>query len=87
MFIRVLTVEQVLVLLLVIEITAVLLHLINTEDARVDLLDPQVVVLELAVDVALLLAIYVLDPHALNISALDYMVPLAVVLPGVWLWL
>jgi len=82
---RVLTVEQMLVLLVVVKVAAVLLDLVHAEHAGVDLLDAQVELLELAVDLALLLAVGVLDPDALHVGALDDVVPLAVVLAHVWL--
>src|SRR5690242_5936554 len=78
-----LTVEEVLVLLLVIKVTTVLLDLIDAENARDDVLSTQAVVLELAVDLALPLAALVLNPDALDIGTLDDVVPLRVVLAGV----
>jgi len=84
---QVLTVEEVLVLLVVIKVTRVLLDLVDAEDAGVDLLGPQAVLLELAVDLALLLAVLVLDPDALDVGALDDVVPLAVGLARVRLGL
>ena len=84
---RVLTVEQVLVLLIVIKVSAVLLDLVDTQHAGVNLLGSQAVVLELAVDLALLHTIFVLDPDALDVGALDNVVPLAVRLAGVRLGL
>jgi len=82
---QVLTVEQVLVLLVVVKVAAVLLDLVDAENAGVDLLDPQVELLELAIDLALLLALGVLNPDTLDVGALDDVVPLAVVLAGVGL--
>src|SRR5690242_439322 len=78
-----LTVEEVLVLLIIIEVTAVLLDLVDAKNARVDMLRTQTVVLKLAVDLALLLAVLVLDPDALNVGTLDNVVPLGVVLASV----
>ena len=84
MAIRVLlTVEEMLVLLVVIKVTAVLLDLVDAEDAGVDVLCTQAVVLKLAVDLTLLLAVGVLDPDALDVSALDDVIPLGVVLASV----
>ena len=80
-----LTVEEVLVLLLIVKVTRVLLDLVNAKDTWVDMLRTQAVVLELAVDLALLLAVLVLNPDALNVGALDNVVPLRVVLASVWL--
>ena len=77
-FIRVLTVKQMLVLLVVIEIATVLLDLVDAQRGRIDLLDAQVVVLELAVDLALLLAIGILDPDTLDVGTLDDVVPLVI---------
>ena len=76
-----------LVLVVVVQVAAVLLDRVDAEHAGVDLLDTQVVVLKLAVNLALLLALGILDPDALDVGALDDMVPLAVVLAGVWLGL
>jgi hypothetical protein len=73
----------VLVLLVVVEVAAVLLDLVDAEHAGVDLLDPQVELLELAVDLALLLALRVLDPDALDVGALDNVIPLAIMLARV----
>ena len=82
---EVLTVEEVLVLFLVIKITAVLLHLVDTQHAGVNRLHTQVVVLELAINLALLLALGVLDPDALDVGALDDVVPFLILAAGVWL--
>jgi hypothetical protein len=82
---RVLTVEQVLVLLVVIKVTAVLLDLVNAQYAGVDLLHPKVELLQLSVNLTLLLALRVLDPDVLDVGTLDNVVPLAVMLARVWL--
>ena len=87
MAMRVLTVEEVLVLLVVVEVTRVLLDLVDAEHAGVDLLGPQAVLLELAVNLALLLAVLVLDPDALDVGALDDVVPFTVLLARVRLGL
>jgi hypothetical protein len=84
---RVLTVEEVLVFLVVVKVTRVLLDLIDAEHAGIDLLGPQAVLLELTVDLTLLLAVLVLDPDALDVGALDDVVPLAVLLARVRLGL
>lgn len=87
MAMRVLTVEEVLVLLVVVKVSRVLLDLVDAENAGVDFLGPQAVLLELAVDLALLLAVLVLDPDALDVGALDDVVPLAILLARVRLGL
>ena len=51
-----------LVVLLVIKITTVLLDLIDPKLGRINLLGPQIVCLELPINLSLLLAIRVLDP-------------------------
>ncbi len=84
---RKLTVEQMLVLLIVIQVSAVLLDVVNAKHAGVNLLRPQAVVLQLAVDLSLLLTVGVLNPDALDVSTLDDMIPLAVMLAGMWLGL
>lgn len=60
---------------LIIQVTTVLLDGINAELGRVDLLSSQVVVLKLAVNSTLLLAISILNPDALDISAFDDVIP------------
>jgi len=75
----------VLVILLIVKVTAVLLDLVNIEMAGVNLLGSQAVVLELALNLSLLLALGVLDPDALDVGTLHDMVPLVVMLAGVGL--
>ena len=71
-----LTVEQVLVILVVIKITTVLLDIrINAKRAGVHLLHAQIIGLELAVDLTLLSTISTCDPGALDILAANNMVP------------
>ena len=58
---QVLTIEQMLVLFLVIQVATVLLDLVNAQRARVDRLDPQVVVLKSAIELAFLIALGILE--------------------------
>lgn len=74
---RWLTVEEMLVVLLIIEVSAVLLDLVDAESGGVDLLGAEVEVLEVTANLAVLLAI-LLNPHALDIGALDDVVPLLI---------
>lgn len=77
--VRKLTVEQVLVLLVVVEVSAELLHLIDTELCGIDLLGSQAVVGQLAAhQTAGLSSLVVLNPHLLEVSTLDNMVPFAI---------
>lgn len=78
-----LTVKQVLVGLVIVEIATVLLDLVDAEVAGVDLLGSQAVVLELAFDLSFLLALSVLNPDALDVGTFHDVVPLVVVLAGV----
>lgn len=65
-----------LVSIVVVEVAAVLLDAgVDTQLRRVDSLDSEVVVMELAVDFAALLAIGSLDPDALDVRSPDDMVP------------
>jgi hypothetical protein len=66
-----------LVLLLVVKITTVLLGIIDTELSRVDLLGTQVVVVKLAADLAVRLAVLV-DPDRLDVGTLDDVIPVAI---------
>jgi hypothetical protein len=66
-----------LVFLLIVKVTTVLLDLVNTELGRIDLLGAEVVVLELAADLAMLLAV-LLGPQRLNVGTLDDVVPVRV---------
>lgn len=75
-----------LVVLLVIEVTAVLLDLVYAESGGVDLLGAQVEVLERTPNLAVLLAI-LLNPHALKVSALDDVIPVLISLAAVGLGL
>jgi hypothetical protein len=70
-------VEKMLVLLLVVEITTVLLGIIDTKLSRVDLLGTQVVVVKLAADLAVRLAVLV-DPERLDVGTLDDVIPVAI---------
>jgi hypothetical protein len=72
-----LTVEKMLVFLLIVKVTTVLLDLVNTKLGGIDLLGAEVVVLELAANLAVLLAI-LLDPEGLNVGTLDDVVPVSV---------
>ncbi|GJC86760.1 hypothetical protein ColLi_09599 [Colletotrichum liriopes] len=58
-------------------VTAVLLDLVDAEGRRVDLLGAQVEVLEVTSNLAVLLAV-LLNPHLLDVGALDDVVPLLV---------
>lgn len=78
-----LTVEQMLVVLVVIEVATVLLDLVNTEVTGIDLLGSQAVVLELAIDVSFLLTLGVFNPDALDVSTLHDVVPFVVMLARV----
>ena len=78
---QVLTVEEVLVLLVVVEVTAVLLDLVDAQDRRVNLLGAKVERLEVAVDITLLLTLAVGDPDVLDRLAGCPEVPLRVGLP------
>lgn len=72
-----------LIVLIVIEVAAVLLDLIHTERGGINGLGAQAVSLKLALDLALLLTVGILDPDGLNVGTLQNVVPLAVVLTGV----
>lgn len=75
-----------LVSIVVVEVAAVLLDAgVDTQLRRVDSLDSEVVVMELAVDFAALLAIGSLDPDALDVRSTDDMVPFRVRPAGVLL--
>jgi hypothetical protein len=80
------TVEQVLILLVVIQITGILLDSVDSEHAWVDLLGPQAVRGQVAVNLAMLVAVSALNPHALDVSAASNGIPLVVGLLAVWLW-
>lgn len=71
------TVKEMLVLLLVVEVAAVLDDIVDLELGRVDLLGTEVVVLESATNLAVLLAIG-LGPESLNVSTLEDVVPVGV---------
>ena len=73
-----LTVEQMLVLLLVIKVTRVLLDSVDAEDRGVNLLGTKVIVFETTANLTMLLTIGILDPDALNIFALYDVIPLVV---------
>lgn len=76
-------VEEMLVILLVVEVATVLLHLVDAQDGRVNLLGAKVERLEVAIDLALFLALAVGDPDVLNRLAGCPEVPLVVGLPHV----
>ena len=67
-----------LVILLVVKVAAVLLHLVDAQAGRVDLLGAKVEVLKVALNLTLLLAIAVGDPDVLNRLAGCPEVPLGV---------
>lgn len=74
-----LTVEQVFVVGFIIEISTVLLHAgIHSQGTGIDLPRAQIIVLELAFDISFLLTMRILDPHALNVGALEYVMPVMV---------
>ena len=79
----VLTVEEMLVLLLSIQVATVLLDSINAELGRVDRLGTKVVSLEGAVDLGLGV---VIEPKVMNLSTLDDVIPLMVGMSGSGLW-
>lgn len=70
---------------LVIEITAVLLDLVDAELGRIDRLDAQVVGIELAANFTVLLAVGALHPKVLDIGALDDVVPVLTALSSLGL--
>lgn len=74
-----------LVVLLVIKVTAVLLDLVDAELRRIDRLDAQVEVIELAANLTMPFAIGALDPQLLDISALDDVVPVLAALSSLGL--
>jgi hypothetical protein len=75
-----------LVILVIIQITSVLLHTrIDTESTRIGLLDSQIIGLQLAIDLSLLLAASSSDPDTLDISTTDDVVPVGVRTTGVLL--
>jgi hypothetical protein len=79
-------VKQMLVILVIIQITSVLLHTrIDTESTRIGLLDSQIIGLQLAIDLSLLLAASSSDPDTLDISTTDDVVPVGVRTTGVLL--
>lgn len=73
-----LTVKQVLVLFVVIEVPAILLYLVDAELGRINLFGAKTEVIKLASDLAVRLALFVLDPDILNIGAVYDVIPLAV---------
>lgn len=81
-----LTVEQVLIILVVVKITAILLDLVDAELGWVHGFGPQVVGLEVTTNLTVAVAIGILHPRTLDISTLDDVVPsvvrFAVVLLG-----
>lgn len=76
-----LTVEEMLVLLVIVKVTAVLLDLINTELLGVDLLGSELEVVKLAANLSVTLAIG-LSPEGLDIGTLDDVIPVAIGLSG-----
>jgi hypothetical protein len=71
-----LTVEQVLVLFVVIQITTVLLDTrVNAKSTGVNLLNAEVIGIQFAINLTLLGTIGTRDPEALDIGATDVMVP------------
>lgn len=75
-----------LVVLHIVQVTTVLLHLVDTKFLRVDRLGSHGVGLEMAVDLSLLLALGVLDPGLLDVLALQDVLPLGVGSPAMRLW-
>ena len=76
-----------LIVVIIIQIPTVLFHTrINSKSAWVDLLDPEIIWLELAIDLAFLLSICIVDPDTLDVSTFDVIVPLVVWSPCVFLW-
>lgn len=67
-----------LVVVVVVEVAAVLLHLVHAELRGVHILDAQVKVVELAADLAARLAVLTLDPQPLYVGAANNVVPLIV---------
>ena len=65
-----------LVILVIIQIAGILLHIrIDTERARVDILDPEIVGFKFAVNFTLLLAIGTGDPDTLDVRSTDNVIP------------
>lgn len=74
-----LTVEQMLVVLVVIEITGVLLYTgVDAKRARIGLLDSEIIGFQLAINLTLLLTVLTSDPDALDVGAADDVVPVVV---------
>lgn len=75
-----------LVILVVVEITTVLLDTrINTKLAGIHFLNPQIVCLQLAINLAMLLAISSIDPNTLDVASAHDMIPMRVRSTGVFL--
>jgi len=80
------TIEEMLVCLIVVEVSTVLLDLVNIERCRVNLLCTETVVLELAINLTLFLSLSVGGPDTLNVGTLHDVVPFTVMLADVGLW-
>ena len=76
-----------LVILVVVQVPAVLLHArIHAQRTGIDLLDSQIKVFQLSIHLPLLLAILALYPNALHIRTAHDVVPSTVWVPRVGLW-
>jgi len=81
-----LTVKQMLIILVIVQIAGVLLHTrIDTQGTGVHLLDPEIVRFKLAANLTFLLAIFPSDPDVLDIGTTDNMIPVRVRAAGVLL--
>lgn len=83
---RLLTIKQMLVVFVIIQITTVLLDVrVYAKGAGVDLLDAEVVSFQLSIDLTLLGTIGTRNPHALDLRTADDVVPVRVRTTGVLL--
>lgn len=79
------TVKQVLVIGLVIQVTAVLLHLVDAKLGWVNSLDTEVEIGKLAIHLAVVFTALALNPELLDIGALDDVVPVVTATGGLGL--
>lgn len=76
--VSILTVKQVLVLLVIIKVTTVLLHCIDSKLGGIHLLGSELEVINLATDLAVRLALRVGSPQLLDIGAVHNVIPFAI---------
>lgn len=82
-----LTIKEVLVVLVVIQIATILFDTrIDSKSTWVDLLDPQIICTDVAIHLALLVSVLVADPDALDFFTSDVVVPFMVWSSCVFLW-